>query len=328
MGMLPYNIIQSTYALGNRFYGNTIPLTELTYSEKKIKKLAPQKTPSLFPIEQIRFWRRHELLPFFEEGKHAQVSMGQYLWLRFLQILKNFGCSIQYMQQATLYFIKQAYDDDLVLKNLLAEKDRLTGVMLKNNKPIAEQRLLLDFVKGILADPLLQHSIKMEVNYFTTLIVYSLSTGKSLDIVMDQLGQFAVSIDGQLYNPKTDRFEPNETIAIDEPFIHIPIRNLLIEFFDNPKIDDKTLSVIVLSQEEQDVIRAIREKSVNRINVTIQKGKIKRFDIEKTTKKAVNDPAIREIKKILGLKNYQEIKCIAPNDKEVIIIKNTKKIYE
>jgi hypothetical protein len=327
--MLPYNIIQSTFALGSRFYGNKIPLTELTYSEKKVKQLLPQKSSDLIPIEQIRFWRRHELLPFFEDGKHAQVSMGQFLWLRLLQTLKNFGCSINYMQNASSYFIKRAYEDDLVLKNLLAEKERLVNVIEKNNKSTDQHHnSLLEFVRSLLSDPILLHSIKMEINYFTTLIVYSLDTHKPIDIIMDQVGQFAVSIDGRIYDPLIDQFEANETIKIDEPLIRIPIQNLLLEFFDDAKIDDNALSIIVLNEEEQDVIRAIRDKSVNRINVTIQKGKVKRFDIEKTTKKTVNDPAIREIKKILGLKNYQEIKCIAPNDKEVVIIKNIKKVYE
>jgi hypothetical protein len=327
--MLPYNIIQSTFALGSRFYGNIIPLTELTYSEKKVKQLLPQKSSDLIPIEQIRFWRRHELLPFFEDGKHAQVSMGQFLWLRLLQTLKNFGCSINYMQNASSYFIKRAHEDDLVLKNLLAEKERLVGVIEKNNKSTEQHHnSLLEFVRSILSDPLFLHSIKMEINYFTTLIVYSLDTHKPIDIIMDQVGQFAVAIDGRIYNPIIDQFEANETIKIDEPLIHISLRNLLLEFFDDAKIDDNSLNIKVLSEKEKDVIRAIRDKSVDHINITIQNGDIRRFDIQKTSKKSVNDPAIREIKKILGLKNYQEIKCISPNDKDVVIIKNIKKVYQ
>jgi hypothetical protein len=168
----------------------------------------------------------------------------------------------------------------------------------------------------------------MEVNYFTILIVYSLSTGKSLDIVMDQLGQFAVSIDGQLYNPTIDKFQTNEAIRTNEPLIHISIKDLLTEFFDNPDIDDTALSFIVLSEPEQGLIRAIRDKSVNRIDITTQDAMIKRFDIEKTSKKTTDDPTVREIKQILGLKNYQEIKFIARNNKEVIVIKKIKKVYE
>lgn len=326
--MIEFNTIKTAFQISARFYDVSIPLTDITSSEKKLKQLSPQKTSALIPIEQIRFWRRHELMPFYEDGKHAQVSMAQFLWLRFLQILKNFGCPIKYMQNATNYFIKRAYEDELVLKNLLADKEQLTSITSNPHPPTDEnlQSYLLK-VRNVLSDPLLLYSVKMEINYFTSLIVFSISTGKPADIIMDQLGQFGVLIDEEICTQTIGEFEKYDKIIPTEPFIRIPIRGLIQEFFDDSNLDDKALNIKVLSEKEQEIIRAIRDKAVSSISVKKQNGEVKRLDIEKTSKKSADDPIIKDLKKILGLKNYQEIKCISLSDKEFLIVKNDKILF-
>jgi hypothetical protein len=318
--MIQFNTVKTAFQISEKFYDVSIPLTEITSSEKNLKQLAPQKMSVLIPIEQIRFWRRHELMPFYKEGKHAQVSMAQFLWLRFLQILKNFGCPTKYMQNATDYFIKRACEQELMLKNLLADKEQLISITSNAHLPTDEdvQSYLLK-VRNVLLDPMLMQSIKMEINYFMSLIVFSISTGKSVDIIMDQLGQFAVLIDEEICTQTIGGFEKYDKITTTEPLIRIPIRGLIQDFFDDSNLDDKALNIKVLSEKEQEIIRAIRDKAVSSITVKKQNGEVKRLDIEKTS---TDDTMIKDLKKILGLKNYQEIKCISPSDKELLVVKN------
>ena len=73
----------------NVLLSHTLKLTDIT--DSKAIKLDDDQTlkseeafPNKFELEVVRFWRKKKLLPFFEEGKHAKISISQLMWLRFL----------------------------------------------------------------------------------------------------------------------------------------------------------------------------------------------------------------------------------------------------
>ena len=59
---------------------NQLKLSDLT--DKKVVRLTDKEmlltdeaSPNKFETETIRFWRIKKLLPFFEEKKHARISL-------------------------------------------------------------------------------------------------------------------------------------------------------------------------------------------------------------------------------------------------------------
>jgi hypothetical protein len=83
-------------------------------------------------MEMIRFWRKKGLLPFFEDGKHARISLAQLMWLRFLSELRNISSGAAILIEAHDFLIKRAYDDNLALKNLIDLEDELKKKLIVN----------------------------------------------------------------------------------------------------------------------------------------------------------------------------------------------------
>ena len=327
---LYFEFLRPLNRLKGHFYDNNTPLKDITYSEKKLKSVQPQKKLDKVPIEQIRFWRRHDLLPFYEEGKHAQINMPQIIWLYFLQTMKNFGCSLNYMQKAEKYFIKRAYNDDLVLQNLLTRKRELSKIVTDTNKlanDTVESKELLDFTNQLLSDIKLLHSLKMEINYFTCLIIYFLDKLEDVSIVMDQLGEFGIMIENAVYDLLPEGFELSKTISANEPLLIISIKSLIENFFDDSNLDENALNIRVLNDKEKQLITDIRNKRVNSVTINVRNGDILRYDLKYLVKKSIEDPQIKAIKKTLGLHNYGEIKYSMVNKKEIIIENTHKKIF-
>ena len=286
-------------------------------------------------LEQIRFWRRHKLLPFFEEGDHAYISMAQYLWVLFLLSMKKFGCSVEHMKAATDYFIKRAYDDNLVLKNFL----RLEEIYKKDLKSLntgdtvegielSKEELLfrISFIKQALGDPYLLHALKLDINYFTTTLLLYLELGIETSIAMNEQGVFGIMIDNNLLDISCAESVAHPTLRNDEPLLLLPIKHFLKEFFDTSRLEESALNVMVLSVDEKEIIKNLRDKKVTSININLRDGEIKRYDIEKQARRQLSDTEIIEIKKMLGLKNYQEITYSMINEREVLETRTFKRI--
>ena len=325
----------TAYQFKNELYLNKIKLSEVTYTIDKRLKSKPTDEDKKITIEQIRFWRRHKLLPFFEEGDHAYISMAQYLWVLFLLSIKKFGCSVEHMKAATDYFIKRAYDDNLVLKNFL----RLEEIYKKDLKSLntgdtvegielSKEELLfrVSFIKQALGDPYLLHALKLDINYFTTTLLIYLELSIETSIAMNEQGIFGIMIDNNLLDISYTESVAHPTLRNDEPLLLLPIKHFLKEFFDTSRLEESALNVMVLSVDEKEIIKNLRDKKVTSIHINLRDGEIKRYDIEKQARRQLSDTEIIEIKKMLGLKNYQEITYSMINEREVLETRTFKRI--
>ena len=325
----------SAYQFKNELFLNKIKLSAVTYTIDKRLKSKPDDHEKKVTIEQIRFWRRNGLLPFFEEGDHAFISMAQYLWVLFLLSMKKFGCSVEHMKAATDYFIKRAYDDNLVLKNFLRleEQYKRTVKLLPIENTIdkigySKEELLfrLSFIKQALGDPFLLHALKMDINYFTTTLLIYLESSIEISIVMNEQGVFGIMIDNNLLDIAYTQSVAHPTLRKDEPLLLLPIKHFLKEFFDTSSLEESALNIMVLSVDEKEIIKNLRDKKVTSIHIQLRDGEIKRYDIEKQVRRQLSDAAIMEIKKMLGLKNYQEITYSMINDREVLETRTFKRM--
>jgi uncharacterized protein YktA (UPF0223 family) len=146
---------------------NQLKLSDLT--DKKAVRLTDKEmllteeaSPNKFETETIRFWRIKKLLPFFEEKKHARISLAQLMWLRFLSELRKLSPSTLIMEKAHDFYIKRAYDQRLGYNNLLQrEKD-----FKKISNPTQEEQEILSAYQTIINDKLLMYSLDRDINYF------------------------------------------------------------------------------------------------------------------------------------------------------------------
>ena len=146
---------------------NQLKLSDLT--DKKVVRLTDKEmlltdeaSPNKFETETIRFWRIKKLLPFFEEKKHARISLAQLMWLRFLSELRKVSPSTLIMEKAHDFFIKRAYEQRLGYNNLL-EREK---AFKKISNPTQEEKEIFDAYQSIINDKLLMYSLDRDINYF------------------------------------------------------------------------------------------------------------------------------------------------------------------
>jgi hypothetical protein len=262
----------------------------------------------------LPYWRRHGLLPFFQRGKWSiEISFAQFMWLRVLDTLREFGVSIKPMAQICDYFFKDAYNDDLPRKNLLANKSVL-DTKVSNGTSTEDDESLLAEINRMLGDGVLMHGLKFDINYFTKLITES--------IAMEMDAGFVVFTNGEVIEYMGENYFSHRKTSFDltKPHIRLSVKYYLEEFVSKEDLK-KLFEPTMLNANEKEVLKALRK---NNTSITIKKKDGQIVKIESTNEGTISDTKAKEIKDILGLRNYEEI-TISSRDDKTLIFKKIKK---
>ena len=301
----------------NVLLSHTLKLSDIT--ESKAIKLDDNKMleskeafPNKFELEVVRFWRKKKLLPFFEEGKHAKISIAQLMWLRFLENLRNLSPSTAVLEAAHEYFLKRAYDQNLALKNYIALQDSLQDE-LKKNPNNQDAKIKLDHVVSILKDPLLMYSVKIDMNYFNMYImdevincpkIKTLFTYRMEKKILDEKGTvedvpiFEIIRDGKVINGPDDEKNKN---GIDFDIHNTPVSIFSASYFLRDVFADCNLSEDAFNIQ-------ILEKSEREIFKLIKKNKIEVVSFSNREKMKNDDYSLNIINNKYNVNNIKEIK--------------------
>lgn len=286
-------------------YEHVVPLNDLLdYKDEPLRKTIPT-------------WRKLGLLPFLPEGAWARISFAQLFWLRVLDTLRQFGYPMKWMHNAAEYFFKDAYDNDLPEQNIRYHVETLKKI----KEPDAKERELLDKLEYALSDKYLLYGLKWSINYLTDLITSVLLKGNDCGILF--------FVDGEIVEKRGERYHTHRKYAIDpetractEPHVYISLVNYLRDL-----IGDEPLSHLlipqILSDEENKVIKAIRDHNVKELKITLANGKP--AGITATSHHTVTKEHAKMIKEILGMKNYKQF-TLKTVDNKSIFIKKEKEI--
>jgi hypothetical protein len=228
-----------------------------------------QAYPNKFEMEMIRFWRKKGLLPFFEDGKHARISLAQLMWLRFLSELRNISSGASILIEAHDFLIKRAYDENLALKNLITLEDNLKK-KIDQNAGDEQSKNTLVYVKNIQADPLLLYSLKMDVNYFTMSIIDSVINHNNVAITYSIKKEFTSS--GGHYDNKpvfeivsSDNHQLIESPS--KPIVTLPINFFVKEVFEDCNLSENAFNIQILNEKEKELFSLIRDRKVNEVKL-------------------------------------------------------------
>jgi len=312
---------------------NQLKLSELaTRDPKKLTDQqileADEACPIKFETETIRFWRLKGLLPFFEDKKHARISLAQFMWLKFLVELRKLGLSTTEMQVAHDHFIRKAYDDRLGY-NSLFELER----QLKATHGLTEQeQYALATVQEVIKDNLLMQSLNRDINYFnmgiTEHVVYGANvvfayyiertTGsKAGDI--DEKPVFSVIKNGKLDQTGEKGMATEKDFDFTEnSCVLIPASQIIRETFYDCNISQEAFNIQIMEKSERVLFKLIKEKRVQEIILNpLPKNT---FEIERYAMLDdygnLNIENIKKIKLILGTKQYQDGQAVLA-DKDI-----------
>jgi hypothetical protein len=270
------------------------------------------------PMEKILYyWRKKELVPFIPKGKKAQVSFSNLIWLRILDLLRQFNFPVMHVRKVCDYFFKDAYDDNLPEINLrdniaYYERKKVAGT-------ISDEELEnLDFMKKIMADETLKHILKLDINYLTKLILDCLDTRVDRGILVFLDGRVA-EFDGTHHGShrKDVNFDPTE------PHIYISIIYLLRNFIKSTQLSNLVVPQL-LNEDERMVLREMKARNLQTLQITFAEGRLKRFDA--THGGQLTAQEAQQIKEILGLNNYEQIELTTRTHKE-LSFKRTRKHF-
>lgn len=284
--------------------------------------------PIKFETETIRFWRLKGLLPFFEDKKHARISLAQFMWLKFLVELRKLGLSTNEMQVAHDHFIRRAYDHRLGY-NSLFELER----QLKATHGLTEQeQYALASVQEVIKDNLLMQSLNRDINYFNMGITENVVNGANV-VFAYYIDRIPGTKDGDIVEKpvfsviKNGKVEQTgaEATSIEKDFdftqhscVLVPASQIVKETFYDCNISQEAFNIQILEKSERELFKLIKEKRVQEIILNpLPENTLK---IERYTMLNGNGilyiENIKKIKLILGTKQYQDGQAVLA-DKDI-----------
>ena len=281
-----------------------VPLSDLKdYEGKPIEKLFP-------------FWRRNNLLPFIHKGKHIdiEISFVQMIWLRILDTLRALSYPINDIEKVAEYFFKDAYFDELPKKNIEYNKQLLTEKKENTLLTEEEESLLLE-IENFLQNENLLYVLKFDVNYLSNLINYCITSSLEAGILIYANGRVVEKIGQTTFSHKEIDFNMNA------PHIYLSIKYFLEEFIDDEDLQ-KIIMPHLLNDDEKYILKELRNNNIHELNIRKKGGEI--FRVGTASDGLVSGAKAKEIKKILGLKNYEEVEISTRDEKSLSFKKKTK----
>jgi hypothetical protein len=283
--------------------------------------------PNKFATETLRFWRLKGLLPFFEGGKHARISIAQFMWLKYLEELRKVSPSAAILQGAHDFYIKKAYEDRLGYNSLIDLEDQLKEKKVRTE----EDQTILVTLKAILDDDLLMHSLKRDINYFSLAITEHVTHGIDVlfvyfyEIPPDPFNSlpietpmFGVIKDGHLETRENGKIKLVKFDFSQKTCVIIPASQLVHETFYDCNISQNAFNIQIMEKSERELFRLIKEKRVQEIilNPLPERGEksLRFMMLDNHDKLSIDN--IKRVKYQLGTKQYLDGMAILKGSKD------------
>jgi len=275
------------------------------------------------PIQKILpFWRRHKILPFKAVGKHweedFELTFIQLIWLRIVDSLRQLNYPLIHIKNLCEYFFKDSWDDDLPMKILLRDK------FLYENKASKEalndqEKLILNRINQCLENKDARTMMFYLHNYLSELIAASLNERKDAGILLYPDGQIIEYVGNKYFNHKDQKIN----YANSAPHIQLSINYFLQEFIDNDQLQ-KIVVPKIINDDERTVLEALRDKNIEELIIKKDGETILRIDSSMSS--SITGEKAIQLRKILGLRNYEEIEISTRDEKTLKFKKKTKSI--
>lgn len=267
-------------------------------------------------------WRKLGLIgeiPIEGESKQwVKLNIYEFVWLQIIKSLREFGIPLETIRElrGTLdtNFLEEIKDELDEYANFLREQTQMTENRIAQE--IKNLKFAIDSAKDLPAEE------KYLINILGTLVHGILLTGINASIVLYK------SETGFQYGTYTfesiDDFSSIYSKWFKVPHLIIPLNNIIEEFMENPKNEKQLELWGFINKNEKKVLEAIRNQDFDEI--IISKDKINDEPIVEVIKIGnITDYKASEIRKLLGLNQYDEITIKYRNNKD-LYFKNKKRI--
>ena len=263
-------------------------------------------------------WKMAGILDTLENGKWANMSFIEYLWLCTLESMRKFGCSHKLMKKIHYELFTKAYEDGLG-KKTLKENIAILKKVSKQRPLFVDELHYLTESERLLNDEKLIESLKKEITYFYQLVLKCFNNNNEVGIIIYEDQSFTT------YQLTNNVSESDKVLDLSIPHIKIPLTSFIKKFLDDEQKTKFLQSTGLITDQEMQVLTALRQQNLS--SITIQ------FDAEKNIKKIESSKTgfiygddAKEIMHILGMNNYTGIE-MHTRDGKTLSFTHTRKNY-
>jgi hypothetical protein len=241
----------------------------------------------------FHYWKMNGLASTIDLGVWAEISFIEYLWLKVLESMRGFGCSLKLMQKIYYEQFIKAYDENLAERTI---KDNIAYY-----KSIARIRPLeklesqkLEESERVANDPLIGVALRTEISFFFQMVLACIIHRKDLALVIypDETYEFTYDID---LIRKSNR-----------PHIFISLSYFITQMLEDEKKDEFIGNTGIFNRDEMRIIQELRNMNVDRIVISFHEdGKVKNIDYDE--KGLVQGEKVKDVMRILGLRSFDSI---------------------
>lgn len=306
-------------------------------------KIAEKKIPlSLLDISSRVYinWKKEKLLynniieidNSKSPRKWVYLNVFDALWLSIIKELRNLNLDLQTIRELKNFLFANVQFDNKKIDSL-SKEDFVDSII--NHFPNEQKENAKQLLMGIDILNHLDKIINNETIYFFktigSLIFSALVKGIPVSIIIKKSSEYIEFI--IVNQEKTRSLEEKEKDYnfyseqfANSTFINIPITPLLLNLFENENLDTYCYDFGLYSKAEKSILTALNDDDVKEIKISKHLGGTMTLNI--SSQKEYKDNSAKEIRKIIGLKQYEKIEVTYRNDKHVLITNTRKEILE
>ena len=270
--------------------------------------------------EMFAYWRRHKVLPFIPVGQHwedhFEINCIQLIWLRILDSLRQLNYPLLLMKELCKYYFEDSYKNDIPIQILSHNKKQLEEK--KKHEVLKENEDgLLQYIDSLLLSKEARIFMYSQRNYLSEIIIESITVGQDTGILLYPDGNILEHVGDFKFNHKG----PIE-FDTTAPHIYLSMKHFLKEFITDDQLENIVMSNI-LNLDERNVLEELRNENIQELTIKKNGKIIERIDT--TNGGIITGEKAKEIKRLLGLKNYEDIEFSTRDEKTLSFKKKRKK---
>lgn len=293
---------------------------------EKLKIHYPRVFEKEIPLSEIGIsswtffdWKKKGLIPFAAGNDRVKLNLIEYVWIRALQELREFGVPYSELSHMKDYL----FDTELFFE-ALAHSEEVVKKLEASGSYSSED---LSMIKGSV-DFIRKNLNENSITDKSMLTVFAASVFRMIlfdeDVVL--LANRKKDEKGLVFFAYTYQ-ELNSIKFIEGPLyknhLSIGLRPLLLEMLSLDKLEKYVFRLGLLTEDEQKVVMAIRERNYSEL--IIQTKGERDIVIDAINEVDVRDEKAKEIRMLLGLNQYDEIQLKFRNEKH-LFVKNRKRL--
>ncbi len=264
------------------------------------------------------------------QRKKVFLNVYEALWVLIIKELRNLNIDLKTILELKKFMFTVVTVDEQKLGSL--SKDEIMASIL--------DRIPLEFhqeVKEGLADKEIEDLLEKKIDedsiiafkYIGSLLtsVLLLQTAVSIVIIKETKTSeleflIAHNNNNASVEEKEELYELYASHFSKDTLINIPILPLVSQLFEDKKFDKYCIAFGLFNSYEKKLLKALNDDSCKKISIIKYDSERITFDITKEAD--VKGDHAKEIRKILGLKQYEKVELTYRNDKH-LVIKNTQR---